>query len=141
MKLDHVAIAVRSLTLASERLCPLLGYERDGEGVTNSRQDVRVLFLKKAESLPIKLIEPASDQSPLWDFVRKGGGLHHVCFKAGDVSAAVTDLTSQGARLLAGPQPGEAFANELIAFVYAGFGLNVEIIDTDLRGGRQETKA
>lgn len=119
--------------MAADRLCPLFGYERAGEAVTNTRQDVRVLFLKKAGSLPIKLIEPASDQSPLWDFVRKGGGLHHVCFKADDVTEAVTGLTAKGARLLAGPQPGEAFDNELIAFVYAGFGLNVEIIDTDRR--------
>jgi hypothetical protein len=39
-------------------------------------------------------------------------------------------------RLLQGPEPGEAFDNRKIAFVYAGDGLNVELIDTDLRAGR-----
>ena len=33
--------------------------------------------------------------------------------------------------VLAAPQPGEAFDNEPIAFVYAGQGLNVELIATD----------
>ena len=39
-------------------------------------------------------------------------------------------------RVLAQPQPGEAFENERIAFVYAGDGLNVELIDTERRAAR-----
>ena len=111
----------------------LFGYARHTQKVTNTRQDVNVLFLRKEGSLTLKLIEPASDASPLWDFVRKGGGLHHICFKAADVDAACAELTSKGARLLAPPQPGEAFDDQLIAFLYAGSGLNVEVIDTDRR--------
>ena len=34
-------------------------------------------------------------------------------------------------KILTPPQPGEAFDNELIAFAYAGQGLNVELIETD----------
>jgi methylmalonyl-CoA/ethylmalonyl-CoA epimerase len=133
LHIDHIAVAVRSIDAAAARLCGLLGYARATQKVTNTRQRVNVLFLGKDGSLPIKLIEPADDESPLWDFVRKGGGLHHLCFKAPDVSAACDDLTARGARLLAGPQPGEAFDDQLIAFLYLGLGLNVEIIDTDRR--------
>ncbi len=135
MHIDHLAIAVKSVDQAADRLAQLLGYERHTEKVTNTRQDVTVLFLHKAGSLPLKLIEPASPSSPLWEFVRKGGGLHHVCFKATDVVAACQDLSSRGARVIAEPQPGEAFDDELIAFVYLGFGLNAELIDTDRRRG------
>jgi methylmalonyl-CoA/ethylmalonyl-CoA epimerase len=136
MHIDHLAIAVRNVEQAADRLCLLFGYARDTLKVTNTRQDVNVLFLRKVDSLPLKLIEPASETSPLWDFVRKGGGLHHVCFKAPDVGAACDELTARGARLLAPPQPGEAFDDERIAFLYAGLGLNVEVIDTDRRRGR-----
>jgi methylmalonyl-CoA/ethylmalonyl-CoA epimerase len=115
MHIDHLAIAVRNVEQAADRLCLLFGYARDTLKVTNTRQDVNVLFLRKVDSLPLKLIEPASETSPLWDFVRKGGGLHHVCFKAPDVGAA---------------------CDERIAFLYAGLGLNVEVIDTDRRRGR-----
>jgi methylmalonyl-CoA/ethylmalonyl-CoA epimerase len=133
MTIDHLAIAVRNVEQAADRLCTLFGYSRHTDKVTNTRQDVNVLFLKKNGSLALKLIEPASDGSPLWDFVRKGGGLHHICFKAADVEAACMELTAKGARLLSPPQPGEAFDDELIAFLYAGLGLNVEVIDTDRR--------
>jgi methylmalonyl-CoA/ethylmalonyl-CoA epimerase len=138
MNLDHIAIAVRDLESAADRLCGLLGYHRATARVTNTRQQVHVMFLRKQGSLDLKLIEPSSDQSPLWPFVRKGGGLHHVCFKTADVNAACDELTAAGARMLAAPAPGEAFEDGLIAFLYAGLGLNVEVIDTDARRGTLE---
>jgi methylmalonyl-CoA/ethylmalonyl-CoA epimerase len=133
MQIDHVGVAVRSVDAAAERLCGLLGYTRRTAPVTNSRQKVTVLFLSKPGSLDIKLIAPSEDDSPLWDFVRKGGGLHHLAFKVSDVAAATAELAGRGARVLAQPAPGEAFDEHPIAFCYLGLGLNVELIDTDTR--------
>ena len=135
MNIDHIAVAVRSVEEAADRLCQLLGYSRKTTPVTNTRQKVNVLFIGKANSMDIKLIEPSDDESPLWDFVRKGGGLHHVCFKVPDVMAACEELKTSRVRVLAAPAPGEAFDDHLIAFCYLGFGLNVEVIDTDARRG------
>jgi hypothetical protein len=42
----------------------------------------------------------------------------------------------KGARVLVSPEPGEAFDNENIAFVYVDLGLNIELIDTEKRAGR-----
>jgi methylmalonyl-CoA/ethylmalonyl-CoA epimerase len=136
LQLDHIAVAVRSVDTAADKLCALLGYVRATTKVTNTRQKVTVLFLSKEGSLDIKLIEPSDPKSPLWHFVRKGGGLHHVCFKAADVSTACTELADRGARVIAQPAPGEAFDDHLIAFLYLGLGLNIEVIDTDIRRGR-----
>lgn len=133
MHLDHVAVAVRSVDLAAARLAALFGYTPRTTKVTNTRQMVNVLFLAKPGSIDIKLIEPSSPESPLVDFVRKGGGLHHVCFRVPDVAGACADLASKGARVIAGPEPGEAFGSHDIAFVFAGLGLNVELVDTDER--------
>ncbi len=135
MQIDHIAVAVRSIDAAAERLSALLGYVRKTTKVTNTRQKVNVVFLSKEASLDIKLIEPSDAESPLWDFVRKGGGLHHLCFKVPDVTAACADLAGKGARVIAQPAPGEAFDDHLIAFLYVGLGLNVEVIDTDDRRG------
>lgn len=136
MTLDHIAVAVRDVEAAADRICELTGYSRHTERVTNTRQQVNVLFLRKSGSLDIKLIEPSGPDSPLWAFLRKGGGLHHLCFKAADVNAACGELAAAGARVLTPPEPGEAFDDGLIAFLYFGFGLNVEVIDTDRRRGR-----
>jgi methylmalonyl-CoA/ethylmalonyl-CoA epimerase len=139
MHMDHVAIAVRSLDAAADRLNQTLGYVRKTATVTNTRQRVDVMFLEKEGSLDIKLIAPSDADSPLWDFVRKGGGLHHLCFKVPDVAAACAEAAGRGARVLSPPAPGEAFNDHDIAFCFLGMGLNVEFIDTDERRNLIET--
>lgn len=133
MHLDHVCIAVRSIDKAAARLCELFGYEVRTDKVTNTRQKVNVLFLRRTDSLDLKLIEPFGEDSPLWAFLRKGEGLHHLCFRVEDTAGGVREFESKGVRVLSPPAPGEAFDDALIAFCYAGFGLNVELIDTDRR--------
>lgn len=135
MTIDHVAIAVASIDEAADRLTKLLGYSRKTLVVVNLRQRVKVAFLEKAGSIDLKLIEPADESSPLTSFVKRGGGLHHLCFKVPDVSAAVAGLASQGVRVLSPPEPGEAFDDQPIAFCYLGLGLNIELIDTAIRRG------
>jgi len=133
MHLDHVCIAVRSIDKAAARLCELFGYEVRTDKVTNTRQKVNVSFLRRTGSLDLKLIEPFGEDSPLWAFLRKGEGLHHLCFRVEDTAGGVREFESKGVRVLSPPAPGEAFDDALIAFCYAGFGLNVELIDTDYR--------
>lgn len=134
LTLDHVCLAVRKLGAAREMLGRTLGYRARTEPVENTRQQVRVQFLSKPGSIDIKLIEPSNPESPLVDFIkRSGGGLHHLAFRTDSVEGAVTDLAAHGAKIVAAPQPGEAFDEQLIAFAFVGAGLNVEIIDTDLR--------
>jgi len=136
LHLDHVCVAVRSIRTAQKRLCNLLGYEPRTEIVENSRQKVLVAFLSRVGSTDIKLIEPSSEDSRLWSFLRrKGEGLHHLCFRMGDLRRDLPDLTARGLRLLGVPEPGEAFDDHDIAFGYGGFGLNLEFVDTDSRRG------
>lgn len=136
MILDHVGIAVRSIEQAARRWEVQFGYRPMTRPVVNTRQKVKVLFLAKEGSLPVKLIEPTDASSPIQAFSARGGGLHHLCFRCQSVDAETARLSSLGVRGLAEIQPGEAFENEKIAFVYAGDGVNVELIDTLRRAGR-----
>lgn len=133
LHIDHVGIAVRSVEAAADQLEELIGFRRRTAVVTNTRQKVSVLFLSRPGSIDIKLIEPSAEDSPLWGFLRRGEGLHHLCFKVTDVSAACAALSGRGARVVVAPSPGEAFDDHPIAFCYLGLGLNIELIDTDAR--------
>ena len=131
MQLDHICLAVRSIINVRARLCALLGYSPRTDIVKNTVQDVNVQFLAKSGSLDIKLIEPASENSNLLQFLRtKGEGLHHLGFMCDDVGITLGTLTTQGARVTVPPAPGEAFDAETIAFLYVAGGLNIELIDT-----------
>jgi methylmalonyl-CoA/ethylmalonyl-CoA epimerase len=134
--IDHIAVAVKSIETAARLWQAQFGYRQATEPVVNTRQKVRVVFLEKPGSLPVKLIEPTGPASPVFAFTQRGGGLHHLCFRVENLDASLAHLSAAGGRVVAPPQPGEAFDGERIAFVLAQPGLNVELIDTDKRRGR-----
>jgi len=105
------------------------------EPVENARQKVRVVFMHKTGSVIVKLVEPTDETSPVQALARRGGGMHHVCFRCHRVDIEMKRLEAEGARSLALPQPGEAFDGGTIAFLFCENGLNVELIDTDKKSG------
>ncbi|MCP4130845.1 MAG: methylmalonyl-CoA epimerase [bacterium] len=133
MIIDHIGIAVKSIEQGIEQWENVFGYKQMTEVVVNTRQKVKVVFLKKTDSMTIKLIQPTDESSPVYAFAQKGGGLHHLGFKCDNVSDEMRKLKDDGLRVLVRPQPGEAFDNEKIAFLFAHHGLNIELFDTDKR--------
>ena len=130
---DHVGIVVRNIEKGIELWEQNFGYRQLTEVVLNTRQQVKVVFLEKKDSVQIKLIEPSSPESPIAARARAGGGLHHLCFRSADMARTLQEFESQGMRVITQPQPGEAFNNEDIAFVFAGQGLNIEVVETTER--------
>lgn len=141
MIIDHIGIVTKSLEKGIKLWTDTFGYMQKTAPVINTRQKVKVVFLEKPGSIDIKLLEPVEESSPVHRFALKGGGLHHLCFKCESLDSKLADLNSGGFRILAGPEPGEAFENESIAFIYATQGLNIELIDTCKRANRLERDA
>ena len=135
MKIDHICFAVRNLDEGVAYWERVFGYKQITEIVTNSLQKVKVTFLNKEESITIKLIEPLENNQSLTNYVDRGGGYHHICFKCSNINEKIDELTSKGLITLVPPQPGEAFNNNDIAFLLARYGLNIELIDTDEKAG------
>jgi methylmalonyl-CoA/ethylmalonyl-CoA epimerase len=138
MVIDHIGIVVRSLEEGVRQWEELFGYRQSSATVTNTRQKVRVVFLSKPDSIIVKLVEPSGPDSPVAGYARKGGGLHHLCFRCGDLKTEIPALKAKGTRFVVPPQPGEAFGNHDIAFFLADGGLNVELIDTTCKKGWRE---
>jgi len=135
MIIDHICFAVKDLREGITYWEKIFGYSQMTEIITNTLQKVKVSFLSKEKSLTVKLIEPLGDNQSLLNFVSRGGGFHHICFKCDNIDAGVTDLREKGLLTLVPPQPGEAFNNNKIAFLLAKYGLNIELIDTDEKAG------
>lgn len=133
MIIDHVGIVVKSIKEGITHWETFFGYRQATGIITNTRQRVHVVFMEKENSIAVKLVAPVDDGTPVSTFARKGGGLHHLCFRCSSIKHELERLNSLGAHVLFPPQPGEAFANEKIAFVFCKMGLNIELIDTDKR--------
>ena len=135
MVIDHISFAVKNLEEGISYWNRVFGYRQLTNIVVNSLQKVKVVFLDKEDSIPVKLIEPVEGNLSLQNFVNRGGGFHHICFKCSDINEKLNELSDKGLLVLVPPQPGEAFNNHEIAFLLARYGLNIELIDTEERYG------
>jgi len=135
MIVDHIGIVVKSLDEGIKQWEELFGYSRATETILNLRQKVKVVFMAKANSITVKLVEPSGSDSPVFHFAQKGGGLHHLCFRCNNLETEISELEEKGARCLVPPEPGEAFENKKIAFIIVENNLNIELIDTDKKTG------
>jgi len=97
-QIDHLGIAVKSLAQAKGI------YEKLGLSVspeeTVEQEKVRLVMVPVGESR-LELLEATSDDSTIARFIAKRGeGLHHVCMRVPDLSAAVNKLKADGVRLV-----------------------------------------
>lgn len=135
MKIDHICFAVKNIQEGIAYWDNIFGYKQISAVIENSRQQVKVTFLRKEDSITVKLIEPLESNQSLINFVNKGGGFHHLCFRCTNINEKIVELTGKGLWMLVPPQPGEAFNNNNISFLLAKNGLNIELIDTDEKAG------
>jgi methylmalonyl-CoA/ethylmalonyl-CoA epimerase len=114
MKLHHIGIVVPKIQDSIGELTKYLKFETISVPTLIGSQKVNVCFLKVGESY-LELIEPASTDSPISNFLSKGGGFHHLCFEVKDIHKQIEDLEKNRARLIVKPVIG--FENRLTAFV------------------------
>jgi LAO/AO transport system kinase len=97
-KIDHLGIAVKSLA-AAKAIYQKLGLSVSEEE-TVAREQVRLAMVPVGESR-IELLEATAEDSTIARFIAKRGeGLHHVCLRVPDLTAAVARLKSGGVRLV-----------------------------------------
>lgn len=121
MAVDHIGIAVRSLSTAAAQWSAGLGAPAGPEELIEG-QRVRVRFIDVGET-HLELLEPTSPDSPVARFLeRRGEGLHHLAFRVGSVAESLERCRAAGQRLIdATPRPGAR--GRRVGFVHpSGFG-------------------
>ena len=120
MRLHHVGIVVKDVAESVKFYEYMLGLELRQEAVEDEVQKVRVAFLGStiSEGSLIELVEPMSEGSPVSDFLKKGGGFHHVCYEVEDIEREVKAVGDRGCLIICEPVPATAFGGRRIAFVY-----------------------
>jgi LAO/AO transport system kinase len=97
-KIDHLGIAVRSLT-AAKKIYEMLGMSVSAEEVVEHER-VRLVMVPIGDTR-LELLEPTSDDSVIARFIAKRGeGLHHISIRVPDLNATVRKLKQNGVRLV-----------------------------------------
>jgi methylmalonyl-CoA epimerase len=97
-RIAHIGIAVERIDGALPFYRSVLGLEPHHEPET--KDGAMIVSLPFGES-DVELLEPVSDDSPIAKFlVRRGPGIHHVCYRVPDLDGALEQCRSAGYRLV-----------------------------------------
>ena len=114
MKLHHIGIVVPKIKDSIGEVTNYLKFETISTTIPVQSQKVNICFLKIGDPF-LELIEPVEKDSPVYDFAKNGGGIHHLCFEVNDIHDQIAIMENKGATILVKPVIG--FDNRLIAFV------------------------
>ncbi|MEO0883719.1 MAG: methylmalonyl-CoA epimerase [Pseudomonadota bacterium] len=129
--LNHVGVAVPSITEAIETYRTLYGATDITEPFDMPAQGVKVCFVNLPNS-QIELIEPLNEDSPIWNFIQKNpkGGQHHVCFEVPDINDAVVAMKDRGATVLGEPRIGAHGTPIVFVHPKNSNGVLIELMET-----------
>jgi methylmalonyl-CoA/ethylmalonyl-CoA epimerase len=114
--LDHVAIAVPDLEKAIARFLEDFGLSFEGrEDVAEEKTSTAFFPLPPTN---IELIHPLNGEGPVAKYLEKrGGGLHHLCFRSDDIHADIERLRAKGYEFLS-DEPGPGAHGSLKIFIH-----------------------
>ena len=129
MKIDHIGIAVKSLSEAIKVYENAIGLKVSGFDEVDD-QGVRVAMLDIGESR-IELLEPTGPTSPIEKFMTKRGeGIHHIAVRVDDIEQALEQLKASGVRLI-DSTPRRGAHNTRVAFIHPSstHGVLLELVE------------
>jgi methylmalonyl-CoA/ethylmalonyl-CoA epimerase len=107
-RFHHIGMAVKSIRgLCSE--CQIFKDET---------QNVHVAFIT-LNGIQIELIEPVNEISPVFQSLRKGIKLLHLCYEVPDLEKAIKESRKDGFHCISKPVPATAFDNRKIVWLYS----------------------
>jgi methylmalonyl-CoA/ethylmalonyl-CoA epimerase len=115
-KVDHIGIAVKSITEASKLYEAILGLKITETEVV-AEQKVKVAFLPTGDS-EIELLESTDPDGPVAKFIAaKGEGVQHIAFRVENIEASLAALKEAGVRLI-DEKPRRGAGGAKIAFLH-----------------------
>jgi len=114
LKLHHIGIVVENIQKSLGELTKYLDFESTTMPSLVGSQKVNICFLK-TNNVFLELIEPAEENSPISNFIKKGGGFHHLCFEVDDIHLELEKMKKNGVHIVVDVVKG--FEERLTAFV------------------------
>jgi methylmalonyl-CoA/ethylmalonyl-CoA epimerase len=122
-KIDHIAIAVRSLEEHIPFYRDVLKLEFKGIEVVED-QRVRLAVFRVGQ-VQIELLEPTEADSPITAFIEKRGeGMHHLSYRVDDLENQIAELKSKQVRMI-DETPRRGAHGSRIAFLHPSSSVKV----------------
>ena len=114
--IDHIGIAVHSISKALPLYEGVFGMVNEGEEIVES-QGVKVAFLSTGNTR-IELLEPLNESSAVAKFIAKRGeGIHHIALEVSDIKERIKEIKNNGIQMIdEEPRPGAHHTQ--VAFIH-----------------------
>lgn len=131
MKLHHVGIVTSDIKSGIQHHKALFNFHPITEIVEDPVQKVAVVLLSgpEAESMPIELIAPLAEDSPVSNILKGRTRLYHLCFLVDNIEEALKNARKHGAIIVSTPAPAELYKGKRIAFIYTPDKYVVELLE------------
>ncbi len=114
--LDHIAIAVPDLDAAIERFAEDFGLNLKAREDVESAKTSAAFF--PISNTSIELVHPLNGEGPVQKYLdKKGGGIHHLCFRSDDIEADIKRLKTKGYEFLS-EKPSLGAHNCKVIFIH-----------------------
>ena len=129
--MHHVGFVVASIEGVVVGFAQSIGALWDGKIVHDPLQSVRVTFLRSGLDRDplVELVESVGNESPVIEFLKRGGGLHHICYEVDELDTQLAISRSLGALIVKKAVPAAAFGGRRIAWVYTKYRLLLEYLE------------
>jgi methylmalonyl-CoA/ethylmalonyl-CoA epimerase len=129
--LHHIGFVVSSIAAAVAQFSLGMPLSWDGQVYYDPVQTVRVTFLAHGspEAPLIELVEPVDGESRVARFLKRGGGLHHLCYEVAALEPEIERSLAAGAILVADPAAAVAFQGRRIAWICTPDRLLIEYLE------------
>ena len=131
MKIHHIGIVTEDIESGIQRYKAMFGFIPVTEVIEDPVQKVSVVLLSgpEVDSVPVELIAPLADDSPVSKILKGNVRLYHLCFLVEDIEEALRNFRSHGAIIISRPVPAKLFEGKRIAFVYTPDKYVVELLE------------
>jgi methylmalonyl-CoA/ethylmalonyl-CoA epimerase len=114
--LDHIAIAVPDMEKAIARFAEDFGITFEGKEDVASARTSTAFFPVPATS--IELVHPLNGEGPIAAYLdKRGGGLHHLCFRSDNIEEDIVRLKGKGYQFL-GDEPSPGAHGSKVIFIH-----------------------
>jgi methylmalonyl-CoA/ethylmalonyl-CoA epimerase len=131
MTFHHKGYVVESIDSSVNRFISSLCLAWDERIFADALQGARVTFLRhlgNAYNPMIELVWPLQENSSVRSFLKKGGGLHHICYEVDSLEVIWSTVRPKGDLIVRQPLPAIAFDGREIAWLYTRSKLLVEYL-------------
>lgn len=131
MKLEHIGIIVKDIQQARLYYENHFGFKSVSQIIDEPEQKVKIIFINTGSSgSSIELIQPVSEDSAVYNFLKKtGGGLHHLSYEVQDLDKSIEHFKNSKAVMVGRIYPGAAHNGRRVVWFYTASKELIELIE------------